>query len=167
MFDGDAVAQEHIEARLMASAPLILEVGINTVLTTPQVYEGKPPQAGVLGDDPATGYPPPYVVYYNQTNGSTPLLAQNEDPDAALVWYSALWTILVVGPLADEARVNRAKDAILEALQGSEGLVPSGAGYVLMCNLTSTVWLPAQAVEGVDYIRRGYTFRIAVQPSID
>lgn len=167
MFDGDKTTQEHIETRLMGWSPLVAEIGDNTVTGNPQVYPGKPPQDGMLGTDPATGYPPPYVVYFNQSNGSIPISAQDEDPEAALIAYTAAWSVLVVGPAGDEDRVDRAKQEVLNALQGTEGNVPSLSGYVLVCDLNSSVWLPPQAIEGgPDYIRRGWTFRIIAQPVI-
>ena len=166
MFDGDKVAEEHIRTALVSSPAVVVEVGLNSETAEPQVYESGAPQDGLAPVDAATGYPPPHVVYYNQGGGSNALQSQTDDPEEALVWYEGLWTVLVVGPAGDEPRLERAKLAVLEALQGTGGTVPSGEGYISVCDLQRSVWLAKQVVEGFEWLRRGYTFRIFAQPPI-
>lgn len=160
-FDGDLVATEHIEAKLMGSAALAVEVGYNTDNGQPQVYYVGPPQSGVAQEDPLTGYPPPYVTYYSQSGGSQAL----ETLEDEVVWYNGLWSVIVSGPLGDKGRVDRAALAVLEALHYTDG--PTASGYVNECRMTESLNLGTSMDDtGVRFYRKGWTFRIYAQASL-
>jgi hypothetical protein len=160
VFDGDKVSEEFLETALKADPTLPTLIGYNTETMEPQVYPGSAPQSGMAPVDPMTGYPPPHIVYYNQSAGSETLQAMGED----VTWYDGLWTVLVVGPEGDIDRVDNSKGLIYSILQDMEG--STATGYVTLCNLERSVWLPPQEVDGVPWVRRGYTFRIYAQPPL-
>lgn len=161
LFDGDKVSVEYIESNLIGSAALAVEVGYNTDNGQPQVYYVDPPQIGVALEDPLTGYPPPYAIYYSQSGGSQALETDYDE----VVWYNGLWSVIITGPYGDKNRVDRAALAVLTALHATEGSTASG--YVNECKMTDSLNLGTSMDEtGVRQYRKGWTFRIFAQPPL-